>query len=54
MFVFAVFLLILASLTFFMGSNLLKICYTIAEDPPNDDTPSYEIFSRVNLYMTVK
>ena len=53
MFVFAVFLLILASITFFMGSNMLKICYTIAEDAPNDDIPSYEVFSRVNLLSVV-
>ena len=46
MFVFAVILLLLASFTFFLGANLLKVCYSIAEDPPNG-LPSYELYSRV-------
>ena len=40
------FLLLLASLAFFMGANMLKVCYSVAEDPPND-LPSYELFSQV-------
>ena len=39
-------LLILASLAFFMGANMLKVCYSVAEDPPND-LPSYELFTQV-------
>ena len=26
---------------------MLKVCYSIAEDPPNDDIPSYELYSKV-------
>ena len=46
MFGFAVILLFLSSITFFIGANMLKVCYSIAEDPPND-LPSYELLSRV-------
>ena len=42
----AVILLLLASFMFFLGANLLKVCYSIAEDPPNG-LPSYELYSRV-------
>ena len=52
MFGFAVFLLLLASLTFFMGANMLKVCYSVAEDPPND-LPSYELFSQVIVRVYV-
>ncbi|XP_065919098.1 prominin-1-A-like [Dysidea avara] len=47
MFIFAVILLLLTSITFFFGANMLKVCYSISEDPPNDDIPSYELFSRI-------
>ena len=47
MFVFAVILLFLSSITFFLGASMLKVCYSIAEDPPNN-LPSYELFSRVS------
>jgi len=47
MFTFAFILLFLASMTFFLGANMVKVCYSISEDPPNDDIPSYELFSRV-------
>ena len=50
MFVFAVILLFLSSITFFMGANMLKVCYSIAEDPPND-LPSYELYTRVIVIM---
>ena len=43
---FAVIILILSSVPFFLGANMLKVCYSIAEDPPND-LPSYELYSRV-------
>ena len=46
MFGFAVIILILSSVLFFLGANMLKVCYSIAEDPPND-LPSYELYSRV-------
>ena len=46
-FIFAFILLFLASITFFLGANMLKVCYSIAEDPPNDNIPSYELFSQV-------
>ncbi|XP_065919120.1 prominin-1-A-like isoform X2 [Dysidea avara] len=46
-FIFAFILLFLASITFFLGANMLKVCYSIAEDPPNDDIPSYELFSMI-------
>ncbi|XP_065919137.1 prominin-1-A-like isoform X2 [Dysidea avara] len=46
-FVFAVILLFLASITFFLGANMLKVCYSIAEDPPNNDIPSYELYSQI-------
>jgi len=46
MFGFAVILLLLSSITFFLGANLLKVCYSVAEDPP-DDIPSYELFTKV-------
>ena len=46
MFGLAVILLFLLSITFFMGANALRVCYSIAEDPPND-LPSYELLSRV-------
>ncbi|XP_065919097.1 prominin-1-A-like [Dysidea avara] len=47
MFIFAVILLLLTSITFFLGANMLKVCYSISEDPPNDDIPSYELYSRI-------
>ncbi|XP_065919096.1 prominin-1-like isoform X2 [Dysidea avara] len=47
MFIFAVILLLLTSITFFLGANMLKVCYSISEDPPNDDIPSYELFSKI-------
>ena len=46
MFVIAVILLLLASFTFFLGANMLKVCYSIAEDPPNG-LPSYELYTKV-------
>ena len=46
MFGFAVVLLFLTSLAFFMGANMLKVCYSVAEDPANDQ-PSYELFRQV-------
>ena len=49
MFIFAVVLLLLASITFFLGANMVKVCYSISEDPPNDDIPSYEFYSRVSF-----
>lgn len=54
MFGFAVILLFLCSITFFLGANMLKVCYSVAEDPPND-LPSYELYSRVNddVYICV-
>ena len=44
---FAVILLFLSSITFFLGANMLKVCYSIAEDPANNDIPSYELYSQV-------
>ncbi|XP_065919451.1 prominin-1-A-like [Dysidea avara] len=44
MFIFAFVLLFLASITFFLGANMIKVCYSISDDPPNDDIPSYELF----------
>ena len=29
-----------------MGANMLKVCYSIAEDPDND-LPSYELYTQV-------
>ena len=46
MFGFAVIILFLSSVPFFLGANILRVCYSIAEDPPND-LPSYELYSRV-------
>ena len=46
MFVFAVILLLLASFSFFLGANLLKVCYSISEDPPNG-LSSYELYREV-------
>ena len=54
MFIFAVILLLLTSITFFFGANMLKVCYSISEDPPNDDIPSYELFSRVEIPLVAK
>lgn len=53
MFGFAVILLLLSSTTFFLGANLLKVCYSVAEDPP-DNLPSYELFRQVtyNIHST--
>ena len=42
----AAILLFLSSIPFFLGANMLRVCYSIAEDPPND-LPSYELYSRV-------
>jgi len=49
MFIFAVILLLLSSMTFFLGANMVKVCYSISEDPPNDDIPSYELYTRVRI-----
>ena len=38
--------LLLSSFMFFLGANLLKVCYSIAEDPPNGQ-PSYEFYTKV-------
>jgi len=51
MFAFAFVLLILASMTFFLGANMVKVCYSISDDSPNDDIPSYELFSRVRKLL---
>ena len=53
-FIVAFILLFLASVTFFLGANMLKVCYSIAEDPANDDIPSYELFSQVTYPIFVQ
>ena len=52
MFIFAFVLLFLASITFFLGANMIKVCYSISDDPPNDDIPSYELFEMVRKLLT--
>ena len=46
MFGLSVMQLLLSSFMFFLGANLLKVCYSIAEDPPNNQ-PSYEFYTKV-------
>ena len=42
-----VILLILSSIAFFFGASILRLCYSIAEDPPYS-LPSYELYSKVS------
>jgi len=49
MFIFAVILLLLSSMTFFLGTNMVKVCNSISGDPPNNDIPSYELYTRVKI-----